>query len=140
MRISEKTNISALLKKEIKALKLPVEIVYLHGSFAKGRESAGSDIDLAVLFKEDVYSKNPLKFFMEINQICGNLERELKREIDISVLNRASLSFSYNVITTGVPIYISSKTALYRYQNKILGMFFDFKPFLESYLPEYARF
>ncbi len=136
---SIRKGIPALLKKEIKAESLPVKIVYLHGSFAKGCERDGSDIDLAVLFDEKKYSKNPLKYFMAINEICGRLERELKRNIDISILNRESLSFCCNVIITGVPVYISSRTALHRYQNKIMGMFFEFRPFLEGYLVKYAR-
>lgn len=127
------------LIKEIRARKLPVEIVYLYGSFARSMERAKSDIDLAFLFQEKAYRKDPLKFFILINNICGEIEQEIKREIDISILNRASLIFSYHVITNGRPIYLSSKQGLFKYESKIMGMFLDFKPFLDNYLADYAR-
>lgn len=126
------------LIKEIRARNLPIEVVYLYGSFARSMKRTGSDIDLAFLFEEEAYRKDPLRCFISVNEICGELEREIKREIDISILNRASLIFSYRVITTGRPIYLSSKKSLYIYEGKIMGMFFDFKPFLDAYLTEYA--
>lgn len=101
------------LTKEIRARNLPVEIVYLYGSFARSMERTRSDIDLAFLFEEEAYRKDPLRCFMSVNEICGNLERDIKREVDISILNRASLIFSYHVITTGRPIYLSSKKSIY---------------------------
>ncbi|MFN3480646.1 MAG: type VII toxin-antitoxin system MntA family adenylyltransferase antitoxin [Thermodesulfovibrionales bacterium] len=127
------------LIKEVRARKLPVRIVYLYGSFARSTERAKSDIDLAFLFDEEAYCKNPLRYFMSVNEICGKLEKEIKREIDLSILNRASLIFSYHVITSGRPLYLSSKTSLYKYECKIMGMFFDFKPFLDAYLIDYAK-
>ncbi len=50
------------IKKEISSSKLPVLIAYLYGSYAKGRERKGSDIDIAVLIEEDAYSKDALCF------------------------------------------------------------------------------
>lgn len=124
---------------EIKRKKLPIKLVYLFGSFAKGKESIKSDIDIAVLLKEDVYSKDPICIFGNIQSFARKLERIIKREVDIHILNRASLNFSYVVVTTGIPIYTSSRIELYKYQNKILGMFFDFIPFFEKYLTAYER-
>jgi len=121
-------------KREIHKEKLPIVLAYLYGSFAKGKEKEGSDIDIAILLKEDEYSTDPLSVFGNVHGFARRIERLIKKEIDIHILNRAPLSFSYIVVTTGVPIYISSKIALYRYQNKILGMFFDFRPFFEKYL------
>ncbi len=126
-------------KREIRRAKLPIVLAYLYGSFAKGIEKEGSDLDIAILLKEDEYSNDPLNIFGRIESLAGRIERQIKKEVDIHILNRASLSFSYIVVTTGIPIYISSKIALYRYQNKILGMFFDFRPFLERYLTVYGR-
>ncbi len=127
-----------LLKKEIKLKKLPVEIVYIHGSYTKGREHKKSDIDLAVLFNEKEYAKSPTRCFIELNDLCSGLEKEVGRNIDISILNRASLTFCYKVITEGIPIFVSSKKLMYYYQNKTIGMFFDFKPFIDTYLTKYA--
>lgn len=126
-------------KKEIHAAKLPIVFAYLYGSFAKGEGKEGSDIDIAVFLDEDRYSKNPLNLFGSVEGLARRIERQLKREVDIHILNRASLAFNYIVVTTGIPIYVSSKTVLHRYQNKIIGMFFDFEPFFEKYLIAYGR-
>lgn len=126
------------IKKEIRTAKLPVILVYLYGSYAKGMEKVGSDIDIAVLLKEDAYSKNPLGAVRSLQGIAMRIEKSIKKEVDVRILNRSSLSFSYVVITTGIPIYMSSKTAFHNYQNKILGMFFDFKPFFERYISTYV--
>ncbi|MDH5203666.1 MAG: nucleotidyltransferase domain-containing protein [Nitrospirota bacterium] len=126
-------------KREIRAANLPIMFAYLYGSLAKGKEKESSDVDIAILLNEDEYSSDPLTVFGNIQGFARRIERQIKKEVDIHILNRASLSFSYIVITTGIPIYISSKKALYRYQNKILGMFFDFKPFFERCLTAYGR-
>lgn len=54
------------LTKEIRARNLPVEIVYLYGSFARSMERTRSDIDLAFLFDEEAYRKDPLRCFMSV--------------------------------------------------------------------------
>lgn len=128
-----------VVRREISNTKLPIVLAYLYGSFAKDKGKETSDIDIAVLLKVDEYSNNPLKVFECVQVLARKIERQIKREVDIHILNRASLSFSYIVVTTGIPIYKSSKIELYRYQNKILGMFFDFHPFLEKYLAAYGR-
>ncbi len=126
------------IKKGIRGAGLPVELVYLYGSYAKGKEKEGSDIDIAVLFEEVEYAKDPLGALGRIHDIALRIERLIKREIDLRILNRSSLSFSYVVVTTGIPLYIASKKVLYHYQNKILGMYFDFKPFLDRYISRYV--
>jgi predicted nucleotidyltransferase len=126
------------IKKEIKTARLPIKLIYIYGSYAKGKEKEGSDIDIAVLFDEIEYSKNPLTALEIIHDTAVKIERLIKKDVDIHILNRASLIYSYVVVTTGIPAYMSSKTELYRYQNKVLGMFFDFKPFFEKYISTYV--
>jgi predicted nucleotidyltransferase len=101
-------------KREIHAAKLPVVLAYLYGSLAKGKEKESNDLDLAILLKEDEYSNDPLSIFGSVQGLARRIERQIKKEVDIHILNRASLSFCYVVVTTGIPIYISSKIALHR--------------------------
>lgn len=79
MKTNTAENIVNEIKKEIRSAGLPIEFAFLYGSYAKGKEKEGSDIDIAILFREDEYSKNPLGVLGSI-QISRNLSnRYLKR-------------------------------------------------------------
>ena len=56
---------------------MPIDKVWLFGSFARGEETENSDIDLLVQFTED--AKLGLKYFHIIN----DLESLAKRRIDL---------------------------------------------------------
>lgn len=117
--------------KEVKDRKVPIRLIYLYGSYSKGRPNLHSDIDLAVLFDNSFYKKNSLEAIALMEFIALRLEKSFAKKIDIRALNRASLFFSYIVVTTGIPVFYLSKDELYKYYCKILGMYFDFKPFME---------
>ncbi|MCX7794488.1 MAG: nucleotidyltransferase domain-containing protein [Thermodesulfovibrionales bacterium] len=128
-----------MLNKEIRSRGFPVRLIYLYGSYSKGRSTPKSDIDLAVLFDEDFYKKKTLEAIGIMEVIALRLEKALHKKIDIKALNRASLFFSYIVVTTGMPVFYLSKEELYKYYCKILGMYFDFRPFMEKTLSSAGR-
>ncbi|MBI4125013.1 MAG: nucleotidyltransferase domain-containing protein [Deltaproteobacteria bacterium] len=85
----------------------PVELVFLHGALAKDRMKALSDVDIAVLFKDEKYS------YENISKIILKLEDILKREdIDLGVLNHASPLFGMQVLKNGILLYARSPRAL----------------------------
>jgi predicted nucleotidyltransferase len=91
-----------------------IEMVFLYGSFAHGKQNNCSDIDLAVCFSEE---ENDLdKMYKTIVDITYELSGFLNREVSIiSVDNEFSHPMLfYNAIVSGVPIMISNQ---YKYLN-----------------------
>ena len=56
----------------------PIERAWLFGSFSRGEENEGSDIDLLVEFTEGI------KIGLEYFRIIGDLESLCKRKIDLA--------------------------------------------------------
>ena len=75
-----------------------VELVFIHGSFAKGQARKDSDIDVAILFKREPDVGQYVNVYLELTSL-------LKREIDISVLNNASPVFRMQVLKYGIPVF-----------------------------------
>ncbi len=134
-----KEKIRHILHRKIKETKIPVEIVYLYGSYAKGKPSDKSDIDIAILYDEVFYSREPLRAITYAELIALEIEKNIHKlvakvtgEVDIKILNRSSPFFSYVVSSTGIPVYFKSKKVLYSYYCKSIGMYLDFKLFMKK--------
>ena len=74
-----------------------IRLAFLCGSFAEGRQTPASDIDIAILFQ-----KKPDFYYLE--EIKDDLARLVKREIDIIVLNESSPIIRMQVLKKGVPL------------------------------------
>jgi predicted nucleotidyltransferase len=103
--------------------------VYLYGSF----NTAGqfSDIDLAILV--DSPPDDPL--FFEIN-LETELEKVVKYQVDVRILNQAPLSFCQEVIRSGTVLVDRRPNLRADFQGKVLKQYFDFTPFRRRYLYE----
>ena len=107
-------------------------VVYLFGSFARNRERAKSDIDLAFLVDHAKYQMDAFEATVPVHMIAGKMGMELDRAVDVSVLNSASLEIAYEIITTGHLLFESDVELRLQYEIKIKGMYFDFQPFLSE--------
>lgn len=67
-----------LLSEKLKSVE-NIEFAYLFGSYARGQQRESSDVDIAIFFKQ-----NTLDARLEL---CYELSRFLKKEVDILVLN-----------------------------------------------------
>lgn len=109
-----------------------VEAVYLFGSHARGEAHEASDIDLAFLFEEEAYKKDPFESFARASIVSARIGDSLRKSSDVTVLNGSSLEIAYEIITTGICVYerdCEKKTA---YEVRVMGLWYDFKPFLEE--------
>jgi predicted nucleotidyltransferase len=70
---------------------------YIFGSVAKGRAHAESDIDVAVLLKEDVP-------FSQL-EVMTLLEKKLELRVDLIVVNRATELLKHEIRKTGQLIF-----------------------------------
>ena len=72
-----------------------IEVLYLFGSRADGAAATGSDIDIAVYISPDELEKQPL-IDLEIE---GYIEKVLKKEVDVVVMQRVSPILQHQVIS-----------------------------------------
>jgi predicted nucleotidyltransferase len=74
-------------------------VVYLFGSYNDGSANIQSDLDLAVLFKEDIDLRTEMALQVELSTIIGF------EDIDLLDLNKAPLLMQFKVISNGRLIY-----------------------------------
>lgn len=114
-----------------------VIFAYLFGSQVNGGFGKNSDIDIAVMLpsassKEERFETR-LKLMSEISKI-------FKKDSDVIILNDTrSLFFKYVIMKEGRVIYQESEASEADFESKTLGMYFDFRPFLENYNKTYVK-
>jgi predicted nucleotidyltransferase len=94
-----------------------IAFAFLFGSATRGKIRKEGDIDIAVYFRPDkgVEWENFSKRYKGENRIALDLERLLKKEIDLVVLNRARSVLADEIIRKGKSIIIRDR-----------GIFLDF--------------
>jgi len=96
---------------------------YIFGSFVKGNEF--SDIDIALY----VDGKGSLEYEFEIED---DLERMLKIPVDVRVINKAPVSFSYPVLKDGLLIKDSNERA--EFQVRKFKEYMDYVHLRDAYI------
>ena len=78
--------------------------VYLFGSHASGKVGPMSDLDIAILLKDDAPKGREL--IHKMDYLAYRIEEALQaKEVDLIELNNQGLIFQYNVLRTGKLIY-----------------------------------
>jgi predicted nucleotidyltransferase len=109
-----------------------VLVAYLFGSFACGHERPKSDIDLAFLLDRRRYRADAFEAAAPVHMIAAKLGIKLRREVDVTILNTASLEIAFEVVCFGKCLFQTDADARLEYAIKIRGMYFDFEPFLSG--------
>ena len=97
-----------------------VEFGLLFGSQKTGKQKAGSDLDIAVLFKTPPEGMALLHYINSLSELTG-------AEIDLAVLNRASAFMRHQVFKTGVPLLIKDPLIYRRFREKTITDYQEFK-------------
>jgi predicted nucleotidyltransferase len=94
-----------------------IAFAFLFGSAARGKVRREGDVDIAVYFKpeKEVEWEAFNKAYKGENRIALDLERLLKKEVDLVVLNRARAVIADEIIRKGKPLIIKDR-----------GIFLDF--------------
>jgi predicted nucleotidyltransferase len=106
--------------------------VYLFGSIVKGRERKKSDIDLAFVFGESFYKKDPFTALQEAEIMAAEISKKLQKGIDVIILNSASLSFAYHTVREGLCIYEGNTVDRILYEVTLDNKYQDFMPFIKE--------
>ena len=102
-----------------------VVLAYLFGSYARGRTTPRSDVDIAVLFPEP-YDKKAgwdarLNLIGEVESIC-------RREVDVVVLNEAPPLLKHQVLKHGAPIFVPDGRLRVAFTVEALHEYWDYLP------------
>jgi predicted nucleotidyltransferase len=91
-----------------------VAFAYLFGSAARGKVRKEGDIDIAIYFypDKDIEWEDFGKTYKGENSISLGLERLLKKEVDLVVLNRAKAVLADEIVRKGTPIIIKDRGIL----------------------------
>lgn len=109
---------------------------YLFGSVAKDRARPHSDVDIAVLLQEGL---TPFERFERRLRLMHELSAFCNREVDVVVLNDASLTLQNQVLRHGKLLSERDQAARIAFEVKARKMYYDWKPRMEFYYRSLVR-
>ncbi len=112
--------------------KKPIIAIYLFGSYAKGKEKAKSDIDLAFVFDERFYKEDPFRALQEAELLGSEISKMMHKAVDVVILNGASLSFAYYTVRNGICLYEIGTVNRILYEVTLDNKYQDFMPFIKE--------
>lgn len=107
--------------------------LYIFGSFGTKSERPDSDIDLAILFKNNPPLFEELKIESNISQIFG------RDDIDLVNLNKAPIDMCHQVLYTGELLYCSDEIALADFKEKVFKIYGDYGLVLKIFYDDYLK-
>jgi predicted nucleotidyltransferase len=99
-----------------------IEILWLYGSYAKGTFHAGSDIDLAVVFKD--WEEDIIERRLKSELLAMEWQKELGlKDGDISILDMeiASIPIAMSVLSTGKLLLSKNNSRQLKEQQRIMS-------------------
>ena len=104
--------------------KQPIDLVYIFGSRAAGREGSISDYDIAVLYSKHHLTNRRHELAHKLNKIL------MTDQVDLVVLNSAPIELGYAVIATGIVVYEVNVKVRVEYEALTLSRYGDYLPIL----------
>jgi hypothetical protein len=95
-----------------------ISSLYLFGSHASGRERSSSDIDLGVLFNEDIDGFARIDMETEISNI-------LCKDVDLIDMKRSGPFLRHQIYKYGKPIYHDESDYAYIFRAKSINEYLD---------------
>lgn len=115
------------------------EMVFLYGSWARGIPKDESDIDIAILFSDELHSEKVA--FDHITDISYRLTEELKKEVNIIQIHpdfRKPMLY-YNAIILGIPVFIKNRERYARIITEAIYFMEDYSIFGIDWQYEVAK-
>ena len=110
--------------------------VYLFGSQAEGKAHHLSDIDIAVLFDDQMSSEQLFERTLAIGSL---LEQALPCTVDVIPLNRAGPLLRFQVIQKGQLLLEWDRTRRCLFHMRAMNTYYDVKPYLDYQRSEAIR-
>lgn len=100
---------------------------YLFGSHASGKVGPMSDLDIAILLKDDAPKGREL--IHKMDYLAYRIEEALQaKEVDLIELNNQGLIFQHNVLRTGKLIYDADPLFRINFVTRLITTYCDFEP------------
>ena len=112
-----------------------VACAWLFGSVARDEAAAGSDVDVAVLFR----TAPPATLAGSGLRLEGEIERALGCAVDLVVLNRAPADLVHRVLRDGVVVFERDPSSRVRFEVRARNEWFDLERYLEQYRDSGAK-
>ena len=109
-----------------------VRLAYVFGSWAEGKATSRSDVDVAIYVSGDLGWRDYVALKNKLEDATG-------RAVDLIVLNNAPPALAYRVITQGEPILITDRNLMADVETRIMREWLDLKPRLEAYFDTRVR-
>ena len=115
-----------------------LEMVFLFGSWARGFPRQNSDIDIAVVFSQDLSDED---YFERMTDISVLLSTELKREVNVIPIYKdfRKPMLYYNAIISGMAIYILEGDQYVKMKNDAIFHMEDYSIWGPKWLYEVTR-
>jgi hypothetical protein len=107
----------------------PFVCAYLFGSEARGEGRPGSDVDVAVLFP----AGSSTGLVGSATSIRGDLERLLRRTVDLVDMRRASVDLIHRILRDGHLLADRDPLERIRFEVQARNEYFDLLPYLRMY-------
>ncbi len=106
---------------------------YLFGSRAEGTASEDSDYDFAVLTNESYFQDEGNSLIMDLAE---EMQVMFGKEVDLVLLNKASIEFRFLVIKHGLLLFSADEEQRTDFEDIVIRDYLDYKPVLDLYRKE----
>jgi len=106
---------------------LPIQLVYLHGSAARGEATSSSDVDIAIVCDEKISPHQRLRIMLDVSTEL--FKQTGIAEADVRVINDAPLIFRGRVACEGILLYARDKAEQIEFETRTRDEYFDYLPF-----------
>ena len=112
-----------------------VVMAFLFGSWAKGSERPDSDADIGIYFRPEdglMEWENPAAHYESEGEIWSDLERMLRRDVGLLVLNRAAPTVAESAVR-GIPIVVKDRGMYLDFLVRVTYEAIDYREWVEGY-------
>lgn len=109
-----------------------LKLIYIFGSYAKGKNHKNSDLDIAVLLDNQYNHLDKLS-------LMGDLIDIFKRnDVDLVILNDANSVLKHQVVKYGKILYMENEDVKVNFEVRVLKEYMDMEPFRRTQM-EYIK-
>lgn len=106
--------------------------IYVYGSFARGEEWPGSDLDIAVLLPPEQGIRDLLQLIAKTSSVVG-------RDVDVVDLRQAGDVLRREVLATGRQIYAAEPNRVLGWEASAMSRYTRHREEIQSILEEFHR-